>query len=153
MYSIGKARSYRLREGRLPVRGPEVVLDATMAAHRDITLGESVWLQTPSGLKKLEVVGLLEPYGPALFNGGMVLFLPLAEAQKIFALPGEINSLQLVVASGADLTRVRETVQNSLPDGLFVQVPASRGTISQGVLTGVQQGLSSLTADPPRHRP
>ena len=59
--------------------------------------------------------GLLEAQGPALFNGGAFVLMPLTTAQRLFGLKGQVNSVQLVLADGVDTGRVEALVRDRQP--------------------------------------
>jgi putative ABC transport system permease protein len=149
----GAARDYVLRkdQGRLleaDGKGgatAEVLLEAGFAQSNGFSLGRPVGLLTPTGFHQLRVVGLLEPRGAAAFNGGAVVVMPLATAQRLFGLKDQINSYQLVLAEGADPDKVEEKVRQLLPEGLAVQAPRVRGTLGRGLMGPSEQGLASLS--------
>jgi putative ABC transport system permease protein len=147
----GAARAYVLKEGR-PLslaRGgrpaAEVLLVAGFAEANRVRLGQRVQLLTLSGPSEFRVAGLLEARGAATFNGGAVVFMPLARAQQVFGLPGRINSLQLVLAEDADASRVEEAVRKRLPSGLTVQAPGTRGALGRDLMAPTEQGLVTLS--------
>lgn len=93
----------------------------------------------------MEVVGLLKATGPAAFNGGAVVVLPLANAQKLFRLEGRVTSVQLVLIEGARAEDVRPVLERRLPTGFQVQAPLARAALAQGSLLSTEQGLSALS--------
>ncbi len=142
-------RDYALMEGRMlePSGGREtgLLLEAGFAAANGIKRGNSVRLWTPSGAAELPVVGLLEPCGAATFNGGAVVFMTRSTAQRLFNLPGCVNSVHLVLTEGADPARVEAEVGARLPAGLVVQAPATRGALAQDAMLATEQGFGSLS--------
>lgn len=140
------ARDYFLRQGR-PLDGSDgVLLGAEFADAQGLALGQSARLLTPTGYAALPVLGLLEPHGAAAFNGGAVAVMPLATAQRVFGLPGQINSVQLVLDEDANPLRVEAAVRDRLPAGLTVQAPATRGEFGRESMASTEQGLTALSA-------
>ncbi len=149
------ARSYELESGSLlpgmagasGVAGETpVLLEGSFARAQGLRAGSQVRLLTPSGPVTATVSGLLRPRGTAAFNGGALVILPLARAQQLFQLDGQINGLQLVLAPGADEKAVQDAVSSLLPPGLTVQVPGTRGQIARDSLLSTEQGLNVISA-------
>jgi putative ABC transport system permease protein len=139
------ARTFTLREGHNLTEADGVLLEAGFARAHGFTLGRAVPLLTLAGAAEVPVVGLLEPRGGASFNGGAVLYLRLARAQKLFALPGRINSVQLVLADGAAPGPVEAELRRRLPQGFVVQVPGARSVLSQDSLYSIHQPLNTVS--------
>jgi putative ABC transport system permease protein len=123
-----------------------VLLDASFARAQGLGVGSQAGLLTPSGAVLVEVQGLLQPAGVAAFNGGALVIMHLSEAQRLFGFTDQVNGLQLVVQPGADEKTVEREVGALLPEGLTVQVPASRGQIAQDSLLATEQGLNVISA-------
>jgi putative ABC transport system permease protein len=144
----GAARALTVRAGHLPgtkgARG--TALEAGFAAANRLDLGQKARLFSAGGQVELPVVALLEPRGPAAFNGGAVAFLPLASAQELFGLTGKVNTLRLVLADGAEPSAVEAEVTARLPPGMRVQVPAARGALGRDGMFTIEQSLASLSA-------
>ncbi len=140
------ARDYQLRTGRSLADEDGILLEVGFAQAGGFgSLGQAVRLLTPTGFASLPVVGLLEPRGAATFNGGAVIFLRRARAQQLFALPRQINSLQLVLEEDAQPLRVEREVHKHLPAGLTVQTPSARGEFGRQGMIATEQGLAVLS--------
>jgi putative ABC transport system permease protein len=145
------ARKYTLRAGRQLEAGDVVLMEAGFARSQGCALGKPARLltplMTPTGpmIAALPVVGLLEPEGAAAFNGGAVIFMPLTSAQRLFALKNQVNSVQIVLADGANLRQVEAEISKRLPAGLTVQSPAMRGELAQDALLSTELGLGTLS--------
>jgi putative ABC transport system permease protein len=145
------ARDYVLREGRsLEASGErqppeEVLLESGFATAQGFALGQPVRLLTPTGFTSLSVVGLLEPRGAAAFNGGAVVFLPLARAQRLLGLSGQVNSIQLVLEEGASQRQVEAELLQRVPAGLVVQTPGARGETGRDSMVATEHGLAALS--------
>src|SRR5439155_17497223 len=92
---------------------------------------------------RLPILGLLDSQTGVSFNGGAVVYVPKATAQRLFALKGRVNCLQLVLAETADRAKIEAAVRSRLPGGLCVQAPASRGELAQQALRSTETGLGS----------
>lgn len=141
----GATRRYVFRSGRQLAEGNEVVLPVGLAESQGFRLGDSIALLAPTGSARLKIVGLLEPEGAAGVAGGMIVFLPLETAQRMFDLAGLVNSGQIVLAEGTAEERAKSAIAAALPPGLIVQVPAMRGALAQENLMSTEQGLSSMS--------
>ncbi len=138
------ARRFRLHAGSALGEERGVLLDHGFAESMDIALGAEVTLVTPGGLARLPVLGLIASEGLSLVLDGAVVVLPLAAAQQLFRLEGQVNTLQLVLAESAATRRVRERLSARLPAGFRVQAPAARGALAEVSLAGAEQGLAVL---------
>jgi putative ABC transport system permease protein len=145
------ARRYALRAGRFLDNSDGVLLEANFARAQGLELGQKarfltpVWGLTGPVIAELPIMGLLEPQGAAIFNGGAVTFMPLATAQRLFDLRGRLNAVQLILAAGAAGQEVEAAVRGQLPPGLIVQRPALRGDLAQDNLLATELALSSLS--------
>jgi len=114
-----------------------IALTHTFADRRRLALGDRIELMTPTGLRDFTVRGLLEPEGLARAYGGNLALMDLYAAAPVFAAPGLINAVDVVVARGADVGRVARDIARTLPPGLQVETPAQR----QADLHKVMQSL------------
>jgi len=140
------ARDYQFREGRMLRSGKEVLLAANVAESNEWKIGSQVSVMAPAGVTRLEVVGLLEPVGPAASKLGGVIILPLATAQEMFRLGTQINGVQLVLKEGAVVQQVERDIAPTLPAGLSVQIPATRSQMAHDSLYATEQGLEVMSA-------
>ncbi|MGD8450860.1 MAG: FtsX-like permease family protein [Phycisphaerae bacterium] len=140
-----RARDYVVRRGKLLTDDAQVLLEQGFAESLGLNVGATLQLLSPSGATELRVTGLLAPRGVAAVNGGAVAIMPLATAQRLHRLEGQINSLDLVLADGADREQVAQEVSRRLPAGLTVQVPASRAALAQETLANTELMLTALS--------
>lgn len=138
-------RDYFFREGRFLKSGDEVMLEAGFAESQGIRTNDEVRMLTTAGTAKLKVVGLLEPRGPAAIAGGAIVIVPLPTAQRLFKLPKQINTAQLVLEPGFDVASIEANVAKVLPPGLDVQMPSARGGLSQSSMLSTEQGLAVMS--------
>ena len=144
-----EARGYDLREGRLladlATGEVGVLLGAEFARPLGLSVGSTARLRSLHGVAELPVVGLLNANGAALVNGGAVVLLPLAEAQRLFGRAGEVNSVQLILGDGTDPERVEKEIVKRLPNGLRVQQPVARGAIGRDNQILIDMSLYGLS--------
>lgn len=103
-----------------------VLLTQALAARRRLAVGDVIALETPHGVRRLTVRGLLAPRGLARVEGGNIAVMDIMAAQLLFTPPGSVHRFDLVVEPEADLEQVRTAVAARLPDGLTVAAPAQR---------------------------
>jgi putative ABC transport system permease protein len=137
------ARPYEVREGCGLGEEDGAVLLADFAKRNGLGMGQPLTLVTLGGLRQVRVAGIAEGKSMSAFNGGAVVLLPLAEAQRLMGLSGRINNVQLVLDDAADPRSVREGLK--LPVGLTVQTPGVRGALAQDSLFSYEQGLSTIS--------
>ncbi len=140
------ARHYRLHGGQPLSKTPGVWLEQSFGTSQGFALGKSARFLASNGFLDLPVAGLLAPYGAATFNGGAIAFMPRSAAQRLFALQGQVNCIQLVLADGAAPETVEAAVRRELPPGLTVQIPAARSILVQDSLLSTEQALATLSA-------
>ncbi|MEX2119374.1 MAG: FtsX-like permease family protein [Pirellulales bacterium] len=139
------ARDYELEQGHFIGEEPGVLLGHEFASTHGIALGATVRLLTISGLVEAPVVGLLQSSGAARFHGGAVVFMALSQAQRHFDLAGKVNSVQLVLADGAEIGQAEAAIRKRLNVGQTVRVPSDRGQLAQDSLLNIEQILAVLS--------
>lgn len=138
-------RTRELDRGTDIVKQDGILLETKFAEQHSLTLGDRVTLGAEQGLTILPVVGLLKASGPALFNGGAIVVMRLSSAQKLFGMPGKVNSVQIVLEEGGSSERMSETINKRLTGGLQAQAPLARAGLAQGSLMSTEQALSALS--------
>lgn len=135
-------RDYELAEGEFFKEKYDAILETGFARALGIAVGEEVKLMTTrGGLKSFKVVGLLSPHGAAGFKQGGIVFLPLKTAQSVFATPGNVNMVSIVLDGKADEKAVSAALTASLPQTLSVRSPMERSQLSKETIEKVQKGL------------
>jgi putative ABC transport system permease protein len=137
------ATAWQIRDGTALAGPDDVLLDAGMARALGLLPGAPVKVWTPTGLVQLRLAGTLESRGPAAAVGG-ILVMPLARAQALFALPGQVNSVQIVLADGGATENVQAAAADLLPAGIGVQAAGARSELAQTTLLATEQGLDAL---------
>ncbi len=141
-------RGWDVVEGRF-LDSDGALLEANFARENRLGVGDDVRLGAETGLGTLKIVGLLRASGPALFNGGAVVVMPLASARRLFRLPGQVNSVQIVLKPGVSADNAREEIEKTLPAELRqrvqVQSPAARAALARGAMMSTEQALSAMS--------
>jgi putative ABC transport system permease protein len=127
-----------------PTAEQGALLDTAFARAHGCAVGRPLRLWTPGGLAELPLAGLFEAERPAAFTGVALVRLPLATAQRLFGLAGQVNSVELLLADGADAGTVRAAVEGLLSGGLMIQEPGQRGALARSTLFAAEQGLTCL---------
>ncbi len=147
-----QVRVYKLAEGRLPYAGAyEAVIPADYAREKNLTLGSDLRLLLPGGgLGRLQVVGLLDSEGVALFNNGVVAVAPLDVVQDLFNLRGEIDEISLKIVPGIAnnpdaLEALKERLEERTGRNGRVIFPAARGQLVSRMLASYQAGLQMFS--------
>ena len=68
----------------------------------------------------------------------------LATAQRLFGLPGQVNSLQILLHHGADAAAVQALLAPRLPPGVLIQSPGARAELAGATLAAARRGLEGL---------
>ncbi|WP_168800495.1 ABC transporter permease [Cellulomonas telluris] len=139
----------RLRvDGRLPGDGgAEVAVPDDVAQRLGVTTGDTVELAGARGVHTFTVVGVLaggELGALAVDN----VFVDLPRAQELFAEPGRLTRVDLLLSGGTDPGRWAVRHAEHLPEGTQVQDTAALATAAApllATLTAVLVGVSVAT--------
>jgi putative ABC transport system permease protein len=138
------AGGWPLREGR-PIRGDtDALLDPGLAESLHLAPGQTIELWVPAGPTQLRLSGIFQPHAASAASGGQMI-VSLACAQRLFALPGRVNGIQVLLQDDADPVLVQSLIARRLPAGMVVQPPGMRGEMARATLLAAEQGLSSLS--------
>jgi putative ABC transport system permease protein len=114
------------------------LLDPALADSLHLTPDQPVEVWAPGGRVRLRGVKAPRPEAEGR------LIVPLARAQQLFALPGRVNGLLLVLADGANVERVRQDVARLLPDRLSAQPPGAQAALGAETLSQAEGALRTL---------
>ena len=127
------------------IRNPDaILLSQPLAATRGLGPGHTIRLEHVHQVKPFEVVGLLEPKGLALIEGGRVSIVDIATMQEFMGLQGWVDRIDVSLASDAgdlDLNRIRA----SLPPGVLLQAPTESKETGLDLIQAYQLNLSLLS--------
>ncbi len=110
--------------GREPERGREIYLQESWADANKIDVGERIRLATPSGIARLEVVGMFQFETGLDFGGEGFATMPLGAARDLMDEPRGYDEILLTVAGGEDaISDVRRRLERGLERGAKVNTP------------------------------
>jgi putative ABC transport system permease protein len=97
--------------------GDVVVLSSDLAAKLKVGLGDTITVPSSVGTTKFTVVGLMSI---ATMPGQEQLYVPLAAAQRLFAVGQDINEIDAAFVQGADRTATEAAIQSAIGKDLQV---------------------------------
>ncbi len=109
-----------------------------------LALGSAIELHHVHQVKRFETVGILEPEGLALIEGGEVSIVDIAAMQEFTGLQGRVDRIDVVMAPDArkeDLDRIRSV----LPPGVLLQAPTESRETGLDLIRAYQLNLSLLS--------
>ena len=113
--------------GHDPRRGLDVSLQDSWAAANDIELGDRVRFATPSGVRRMPVVGLFKFPTGLDFGGQGFAFMPLASARRVMDKPHVYDEVDLAVDGGSDtIAAVQRHLRSRLARGVKVETPDNK---------------------------
>jgi len=123
-----------------------IIVTRRFAARRHVRVGESVVVVTPGGPRRLVVRALLDPDGAARLYGDDLAVMHLPAAQAIFARPGLVSRIDVVLERQANLPRVAAAVKAALPAGLGATAPAEEALRVRRLIRSLQALLWTAAA-------
>jgi putative ABC transport system permease protein len=91
-----------------------VLISNRLAQDTGLGIGDTLSLPAATGLMNFEIVGITTGRPPL---GSEELIVPLAAAQTLFNLPGQINTIEAQFAAGSDAAGVQQAVLDRLGSG------------------------------------
>lgn len=123
-------------------RADSLLLTKRAADREGIALEQTVRVQTVQGILPFRVRGLLNPEGPARAMGGNVAVMDLFAAQKVFGKEGRLDRIDVSLARGADLDRVKSGIESAIPAGYRVDTPEGRTKQVEVLLATFQKNIN-----------
>jgi len=112
---------FHLVEGRPPQRSGEVAFDQRTADHAGYAVGDTVSFQTQSGVQQATLVGIAR-FGTADSPAGTsVTLFDSATAQRLLAVPGQVDLIAIDAEDGVGQAELKDTVAHAL-EGTDVDV-------------------------------
>ena len=121
-----------------------VLLTRAFCARRGLSMGDRIDLETPSGRRRFTIRGLLEPKGIATVQGGNLVVMDIAAAERVFTGNGLVNRVDIVVRRESPLDEVTARIEAILPSGLRVEAPAQRKVDLHKVMQSIQTLLEAV---------
>jgi len=116
-----------LLAGRQARRGLEIALQESWADAHSVELGGRVALATPSGVKRLRVVGLFQFSSGLDFGGQGFGRIPLPPSRDLMDKRRVFDEIDLVVDGGEEtIANVQRELRGELPGGVEVKTPDNK---------------------------
>lgn len=122
-----------------------ILLGRQFAESRNLSVGASIELVTPVGVRPFTVRGLLDPQGTARVLQGRLVVMDVYAAQPLFAAPGQVNQIDVLIEDGRDVEDVRKAVATVLPSGLRVEEPEVRRQVLRRAVAAFQLMLTAFS--------
>ena len=119
-----------------------IILTKAFAKKHNLDLDDELNLATADGQKTFTVRGLLSPEGPAKAYGGALAIMDIDGARFTFAKQGKVDRLDIVPASGTDVSKLIKTLKEALGGGFFVERPESRSESMERLVHSYQLMLN-----------
>ena len=106
-------RPYQLVSGRFlqPGDGNVMVISQHLALQAGLAAGDKLTLPSTSGTTEFDIIGIITT---SPLPGVEAVYVPLSAAQQLLNQPDQINTIEAVLAAGADRARVEAEVQARL---------------------------------------
>jgi putative ABC transport system permease protein len=116
-------------EGRGIRGGREIEVEESWADANGIEVGDEIRLAAPTGVTRLEVVGLLRFSSGLDFGGEGFGTMPLGTARRAFDKPRVFDEVEVLVAGDDEgsVNEVRDRLERELGKGVEVATPAAKG--------------------------
>ncbi len=134
--------SYRLTTGEAPRSPGQVVLDATLAAQRDVGAGSQVRITSPNGTGSYVVVGLASVPSGRQWQGAV--FVTDELAARLSADPGRVDALGVRLQDGADPQQVARRIQRTVGGRIGAYTGRDRGQAESVATMQHNQDLIAL---------
>src|SRR2546426_1376050 len=122
-----------------------VLLTEGYASRRHVRLGDRVPFDTPGGIRRLHVRGLLRPEGIATVFGGNLAVMDLPAAQRLLGKDRRVDQIDVILRPGIDAAAVRDQLRAVLPPSLGVGRPALRSERFERVVGSFQAMIDGLS--------
>jgi putative ABC transport system permease protein len=112
-------RTYYLAEGDFlqPGETGVAVISQTLAKNMSLGLGSSLTLPAATGTMQFQITGLLTTI-PS--TSPEEIYIPLADAQALFNLPGQVNRIEGTIRTDAVLNDVIARLEGQLAEGMSI---------------------------------
>ncbi|HET9492868.1 MAG TPA: FtsX-like permease family protein [Chloroflexia bacterium] len=125
-------RFYQVTDGRFLSDSDtrSAVVSRQLAAAMGIGVGDTFALPTPDGVVELSVVGLFQTQDDQVL-------VPLSTVQEMFAAPGQITAIDVIITAGADREAVRQELQSKLGSAFSVGSAVANTEFAQSLQLGL----------------
>jgi putative ABC transport system permease protein len=118
--------SFTVAHGRFAANANEVAIDEATANRNNLKVGGRMVVAGSAPAKPYTIVGILRFGGGQSFGGAGAAILTLAEAQRVLALPGHFDQIDVAAQSGVPANVLRDRIRAVLPATLDVRTGAQQ---------------------------
>lgn len=118
-----------------------IALTESLSRRLALPLGSRVTLATSRGARSYTVQALLQEQGSARVFGGSFALMDLPVAQSALGKEGKLDIVDLTIAEGEKIERVKERIRERLKGSAQVERPQERGEQIESLLTSFRVGL------------
>ncbi len=149
----GNIRDYKLSEENADIPDPllflarpdSILVTKELADRENISIDQTIKVQTVRGIRSFHVRGLLNPEGPAKVASGNIAIMDYPAAQMAFGKDRRIDRIDVSLLRGEDLETVRERIKKSLPDGYSVVTPEGRTKQVELLISHFQKNINLIS--------
>lgn len=103
-----------------------VILPKRLASRLGLKSGDSFEVQTPSGVRTLELKGTVREVGPATIFGGEVLIMDYWAAQALLAKGESVDEISVLAKKGVSVTSLKSKLARVFPGYVNIEEPQLR---------------------------
>jgi putative ABC transport system permease protein len=118
------------------------LLEVAIAKDAGIQVGDQIRIYTRSGIRRIDVVGLISTRSVSTVAQGGMLWMRVERAQGFYRLGDRVDALQVILDEGADEEVVRREIAKLLPPGIMVRRPELRSESVEDRILSAQLGLN-----------
>ncbi|HMP06044.1 MAG TPA: FtsX-like permease family protein [Lacipirellulaceae bacterium] len=118
-----------------------VLLEQLLAENLGVNVGDRAFLLTRRGRIRLRITGLFASGTAGLAGQGARLIVPLRQGQHWFLAPQSLDTIQIVLAEGADEAQVRAAIEPHVPSNADLRRPGARSTTAEETVLSTNQAL------------
>lgn len=133
----------RLVAGRAPSTAREVVMDEVTAQRFHFSVGQRVRILLPGSPETFTISGIAKLVGAGAVPGATFAAFDLPTAQRLFGAVGQLYSIDVVTAPGANKQRVRRSIARVVPHDLSV---VTGRTLTRQQVKSTDTSLAPLSA-------
>lgn len=127
------------------IRIPQsILLGSRLTRKQDLVPGDTITLEHAQRVANFKLIGVLEPDGLALIDGGYVGLVDLSTMQEFTGLNGWVDRIDLRIRPGTKNAEL-EQLRNSLPPGMVLKAPTAMKEMGQAMINAYQLNLSLLS--------
>ncbi len=122
-----------------------IMISRAFGERHGLKEGDKLPLYTSHGRKDFTVRGIFKPIGIGEVFGGNVAVMDVYSAQFVFNRGRNFDRIEIMTAAQTSVEEVRDRLRRSLPDGLTVDRPSSRGEDLEKAVAALRQGLTTTS--------